>query len=176
MYTVGVISQPQEIEKLKEHKRWQRKNEAKWIQEETEYKADLRPPEHKRTLKETYKSFVVPWLLRDDIDGNVGQVKSHIKALVQNQLRQIQSTNVIMTLWLRLETQTWNELLIWPWGSTKDIGNNTSNSHIRVEMPFYSFMIGFFEGKNIAQLMQCLFTHSKTSRKPSIYLRSRLIS
>ena len=108
MYTVGVISQPQEIEKLKEHKRWQRKNEAKWIQEETEYKADLRPPEHKRTLKETYKSFVVPWLLRDDIDGNVGQVKSHIKALVQNQLRQIQSTNVIMTLWLWLETQKWN--------------------------------------------------------------------
>ena len=43
----------------------------------------------------------MPGLLKADFDRINGRVKSHINALIQEQLKKMQSTKVIMTLWVR---------------------------------------------------------------------------
>ena len=40
----------------------------------------------------------MPGLLKGYIDGIDGQVKPHVKALIEDQLKEMQSTKVIMTL------------------------------------------------------------------------------
>lgn len=42
-------------------------------------------------------------LTRGDTNDYVDQIKPHTKALIESQLNEMQSTNVIMTLWVELE-------------------------------------------------------------------------
>ena len=43
----------------------------------------------------------MPGLSRADIDSYVDQVQPHVKALIVDQLKEMQSTKVIMTSWIR---------------------------------------------------------------------------
>lgn len=52
-------------------------------------------------LKGANRKFVVPVLPKGDMDGYVDWAKPHIKTLIEEQLKSIQSTNVIMRLWVR---------------------------------------------------------------------------
>ena len=65
--------------------------------EKTEGNIDLTATKNERTLKGAYSSFVIPRELKTDIDGYFDQAKLHAKALVEDQLKQIQSVKVIFT-------------------------------------------------------------------------------
>ena len=62
---------------------------------------DLTPHEHERALKGAYRSFVIPGVPNTDIDGYFDQTKPHIKTLIKNQLKEMGSVKIIMTLWVR---------------------------------------------------------------------------
>ena len=81
--------------------------EAREEEEETteqtreEDNIDLTPQEDEIALKGAYRSFVIPGTPKADTDSYFGQTKPHIKALIEDQLKEMQSAKVIMTLWLR---------------------------------------------------------------------------
>ena len=68
---------------------------------------DLTPHEHERALKGAYRSFAIPGAPKTDIDSYFDQTKPHIKMLIKNQLKEMGSANIIMTLWVR-----WKKLRI----------------------------------------------------------------
>ena len=71
--------------------------EAKKENQEKE-DVDLRPHEHKRELKGAYRSFVIPGTPKTDIDSYFDQTKPHIRTLIENQLKELGSAKIIMTL------------------------------------------------------------------------------
>ena len=64
-------------------------------EEDTEDKFDLTATENEKALKEVHKIFLMSRLQRDIY---VDQIKPHIKTLIEDQLKKMQSTRVIMTL------------------------------------------------------------------------------
>ena len=75
--------------------------EAEEKQQEEEEDVNLTPHEHERVLKGAYGSFVIPGTSKRDIDSYFDQNKPHIKTLIRNQLKEMGSTKIIMTLWVR---------------------------------------------------------------------------
>ena len=59
---------------------------------------DLIPHEHERVLKGTCRSLVVPVAPKIDIDSCFDQTKSHIKTLIKNEVKEMGSAKVIMSL------------------------------------------------------------------------------
>ena len=75
-------------------------DEARKENQEEEEDVDLTPHEHERALKGAYRSFVIPGVPKTDIDSYFDQTKPHIKTLIKNQLKEMGSTRIIMTLWV----------------------------------------------------------------------------
>ena len=69
-------------------------------QEEGDDDVDLTPHEHERALKGAYRTFVISGAPKTDIDSYFDQTKPHIKTLIKNQLKEMGSTRIIMTLWV----------------------------------------------------------------------------
>ena len=67
-------------------------------EEEEEGDVDLTPYEHERVLRGAYRSFVIPGTSKTDIDSYFDQVKPQIKTLIENQLKEMRSAKIIMTL------------------------------------------------------------------------------
>ena len=61
---------------------------------------DLTLHKHERALKGAYRSFVIPGRPKTDIDSYFDQTKPHMKTLIENQLKEMGSTKVNMTLWI----------------------------------------------------------------------------
>ena len=74
--------------------------EAGEEQQQEEEEIDLTPHEHERALKGAYRSFVIPGAPKTDIDSYFDQTKPHIKTLIKNQLKEMGSAKIIMTLWV----------------------------------------------------------------------------
>ena len=70
-------------------------------QQQQQEDVDLTPHEHERALKGAYRSFVIPGAPTTDIDSYFDQTKPHIKTLIKNQLKEMGSSKIIMTLWVR---------------------------------------------------------------------------
>ena len=70
------------------------------VEKKAEEDVDLTPNEHERALKGAYRSFVIPGTRKTDIDSYFDQTKPHIKKLVKNQLKELRSAKIIMTLWV----------------------------------------------------------------------------
>ena len=88
-----------------------------------------------------------------DIHSYFNQAKPHIKTLIKNQLKEMTSAKIIITLYVR-----WKKPI-----DLEDAKNDgTGDNYIRVEMPFNSLMTGFFEGSDINNLIQRMLTHIKT--------------
>ena len=133
-------------------------------EEEEEDNIDLTPQEHKRALKGAYRSFAIPGTSKTDIDSYFDQTKPHIKALIEDQLKEIQSAKAIMTLWVRWKkpVKLAITLDLKDVEGAQDAGGNTGDNYIRVEMPFNSLMTEFFEGSDTDELIQRVFTYIKT--------------
>ena len=69
-------------------------------QEEEEQNIDLTPHEHERALKGVYRSFAIPGTPETEIDSYFDQTRPHIRTLIENQLKEIGSKKIIMTLWV----------------------------------------------------------------------------
>ena len=69
-----------------------------------------------------------------------------------------------MTLWVRWKKPVKLAITLDPEDveGVQDIGGNTSDNYIRVEMPFNSMMTEFFEGSDINNLIQLIFASIKT--------------
>ena len=150
-------------ERLKDIAEKEAEEEAKeWQQEEEDI--DLTPYEHERALKGAYRTFWKPVAPKTDIDSYFDQTKPHIKMLIKNQLKEIGSAKIIMTIWVRWKKPIMPllELGTEDAENAQEINGNTSDNCIKVEMPFNSLMTGFFEGNDINESMQHMLAHIKT--------------
>ena len=75
-------------------------SEAKKGNEEEE-DIDLTPHENEREFKGAFKSFAIPGAPKTGIDSYFDQTKPHIKTLIKNQLQEMGSAKIIVTLWVR---------------------------------------------------------------------------
>ena len=132
--------------------------------EEEEDNIDLTPQEHERALKEAYKSLVIPGTPKTDTDSYFDQIKPHIKALIEDQLNEMQSAKVTKTLWVRWKKPVKLPITLDPKDveGAQDIGDNTGDNYIKVKMPFNNLMIKIFEVSDIDGLIQRMFAHIKT--------------
>ena len=91
-------------------------------------------------------------------------IKPNIKILIENQLKELRSAKIIMTLWV-----TWKkpvepliELDPEDLEDAQDLDDGiTGDNYIRVEMPFNSLMTEFFEGNDTNDLIQRMLAHIK---------------
>ena len=67
-------------------------------EEEEEEDVDLTPHEYERALKGAYRSFMMPGKPKTDIDSYLEEAKSYIKIVIENQLKEMGSAKIIMTL------------------------------------------------------------------------------
>ena len=117
---------------------------------------DLTPHEHERALKGAYRNFVIPGAPKTDIDSYFDQTKLHIKTLIKNQLKEMGSAKIIMTLWVRWKKRIMPLIELDPEDAknAQDLDDGiTGGNYVRVEMPFNSLMTEFFEGSDINDLI-----------------------
>ena len=120
--------------------------EAEEVEEED---IDLTTHEHKRILREAYRSFVIPGTPKTDIDSYFDQTKPLLKTLIKNQLNEMESAKIIMTLWLvwKKPIEPLNELDPEDVKNAQELNDDTSDNYIRVEMPFNRLMREFLLGQ-----------------------------
>ena len=135
------------------------------MEKEAEEDVDLTPHEHERASKGAYRGFVIPATRKTDIDSYFNQTKPHIKKLIKNQLKELRSAKIIMTLWviwkkpikLLIELDPEDEK------NAQELDDGiTVDNYTRVEMSFNSLMTEFFQGSDINDLIQRMLAHIKT--------------
>ena len=133
-------------------------------QEEGEEDVDLTPQEHRRALKGACRSFVMAGKPKTDIDSYFEQAQPRIKMLIEEQLKEMESEKIIMTLWVRWKKPVKLAITLDPEDAegAQDIRGKTSDNYTRVEMPFNSLLTEFFEGSDINDLIQRMLAHIKT--------------
>ena len=126
-------------------------------EQQQEEDIDLTLHGHERALKGAYRSFVIPGAPKTDIDSYFDQTKLHIKTLIKNQLKEMGSAKIIMTLWVRWKKRIMPLIELDPEDAknAQDLDDGiTGDNYIRVEMPFNSLMTEFFEASDINDLIQ----------------------
>ena len=90
---------------------------------------------------------MIPVTSKSDVDGYLDQVKPHIKTLIKDQLKEMQPTKVVMTLWVRCRNPVKLVITLDPEHveGAQDIGCNTINNYTRPEMPYNSLMTDFLK-------------------------------
>ena len=99
-----------------------------------------------------------------DIDSYFDQTKPHIKTLIKNQLKEMRSAKIIMTLWLRWKKPVMSLIKLGPEDAknVQDLDGSTGDNYIKVEMSFNTLMTESFEGSDINDLIQGILAHIKT--------------
>ena len=93
LYNRMVENMGYEQEKLKDIVEKERVEE-----QQKEEDVDLTLHEHERALKRAYRRFVIPGAPKADIDSYFDETKPYIKTLIKNQLKEMGSAKIIMTL------------------------------------------------------------------------------
>ena len=138
--------------------------EAEEEQQQEEEDVDLTPHKYERALKGAYRSFVIPGAPKTDIDSYFNQTKPRIKTLIKNQLKEMVSAKIIMTLWVRWKRRVMPliKLDLEDTKNARDLDDGiTADNCIRVEMPFNSLMTEFFQGSDINDLIQRMLAYIK---------------
>ena len=107
---------------------------------------------------------MIPGVPNTDIDGYFDQTKPHIKTLIKNQLKEMGSAKIIMTLWVRWKKRIMLliELHADDAKNAQDLDDGaTCNNYIRVEMPFNSLMTEFFDISDINDLIELMLAYIK---------------
>ena len=133
-------------------------------EEEYEEDIDLTPHEHERALNRAYRSFVMPGKPKTDIDSYFDQGKPYIKMLIENQLKEMGSVKIIMTLWVIWKKPI--KLLIKDPEDAKNAQgpDDSANDNIyyeKIEMPFNSVMTEFFDASDINDLIERMLAYIK---------------
>ena len=120
--------------------------------------------QQQRALKGAYRSFVIPGTPKTDIHSYFDQTKPHVKTLIKNQLKEMGSAKIIMTLWVRWKKRIMPLIELDPEDAknAQDLDDGiTGDNYIRVEMPFNSLMTEFFEASDINDLIQRMLAYIK---------------
>ena len=106
---------------------------------------------------------MIPGAPKTDIDSYFDQTKPHIKTLIKNQLKEMESAKIIMALWVRWKKRIMPLIELGPEDAenAQDVVGNNSDNYIRVNMPFNSLVTEFFEGSDIYDLIQGMLAHIK---------------
>ena len=114
-------------------------------EKQQEEDVDLTPHEHERALKGACRSFVIPGSPKTDTDSYFERTKPHIKTLIKNQLKEMGSAKIIMTLWVRWKKPIMPLIELDPEDAknAQDVDSITAYNCIRHEMPFNSLMTDF---------------------------------
>ena len=107
---------------------------------------------------------MIPGAPKTDIDSYFDQTKPHIKTLIKNQLKEMGSAKIIMTLWVRWKKRIMPLIELDPEDAknAQDLDDGTTgDNYIRVEMPFNSLMTEFFEASDINDLIQRMLAYIK---------------
>ena len=112
-------------------------------------------------MREDYRSFVIPGIRQVEIDSYVDQATPYIQALIEDQLKEMQSTKVIMKLWVIEKKLAISAITLDSEDAEgpQDIGDNTGDNYIKVEQSFNRLMAESFEGSNIEEVIQHIFEH-----------------
>ena len=104
-----------------------------------------------------------------DIDGYLDRAKPNIKTLIEDQMKEMQPTEVIMTLWVGRKKHVKSAILLDPedMDGAEDIKGNTDYKYIWKKIPFNTFMTVFFEDRDITELIQHMFAYKKTRMEKS---------
>ena len=144
-------------------------------EQQSEEDIDLTPHEHERELKRAYRSFVIPGAPKTDIDSYFDQSKPHIKTLIKNQLKEMGSAKIIMTLWVRWKKRIMPLIELDPEDAknAQDLDDGTTgDNYIRVEMPFNSLMTEFFDASDINDLIERMLLYIRTQIENSKFSES----
>ena len=107
---------------------------------------------------------MIPGTRKTDIDSYFDQPKLHIKTLIENQLKEMESAKIIMTLYVRRKKSIEQLIELDPEDAknAQEFDDGTGDNYIRVEMPFNILMTEFFKGSNINDLIRRMLAHIKT--------------
>ena len=100
---------------------------------------------------------MIPGLPKTGIDSYFDQTKLHIKTLIENQLKEMGSAKIIMTVWVIWKNPI--KLLIKLPEDTKnaqELDDDTTDDiyYEKTEMPFNRLMTGFFDASDINDLIE----------------------
>ena len=90
-----------------------------------------------------------------DDDSYFDLAKPHIKALIGNQLKEMGSAKIIMTLWVLWKKPIKGLIKLDPDDTTDDI------YYEKIDMPFNSLMTEFFDASDISDLIECMLAYIK---------------
>ena len=124
-------------------------------EDECEEDVYLTPHEHERALKGAYRSFMMPGKPKTDVDSYFDQAKPYIKALVENQLKEMGSAKIMLTLWVLWKKPIKRLIKLGPDDTTDDIYNG------KIDMLFNSLMTEFFDASDIDDLIERMLAYIK---------------
>ena len=138
---------------------------------------DLTLHEHERALKGACRSFVMVDLPKTDIDSYFDQNKRYIKTLIENQLKEMGSVKIIMTLWvvwkkpIKLLTKLPEDAK-----NAQELDDGTTDDiyYEKIEMPFNSLMTEFFDASDINDLIECMLAYIKAQTENPKFSESGL--
>ena len=122
---------------------------------EKEEDVDLTPHEHERALKGAYMSLIMPGKHKTDVDSYFDQAKPCIKALIENQLKEMGSVKIILTQWVFWKKTMKQLIKLDPDDTTDDI------NYEKIDIPSSSLMTKFFGASDIDDLLECMFAYIK---------------
>ena len=99
--------------------------------QEEEGDINLTPHEHERALKGAYRSLVIPSAPKADVDSYFDQTKPHIKTLIKNQLKEMGSAKITMTLWVMKPIMLLIALDPEDAENAQDVDGGTGDNYIR---------------------------------------------
>ena len=122
---------------------------------------NLTPHENERAFKRAFRSSEIARAPKTDIDSYFDQIKPHIKALIEKQLKEMASAKVIMTLWVRWKKPVESLIKLHPEDAenAQGISGSTGDNSTMMEMPFNILMTEFFQGSDINELIQRMTAH-----------------
>ena len=118
---------------------------------------------------------MIPGAPKTDIDSYFDQSKPHIKTLIKNQLKEMGSAKIIMTLWVRWKKRIMPLIELDPEDAknAQDLDDGTTgDNYIRVEMPFNSLMTEFFDASDINDLIERMLLYIRTQIENSKFSES----
>ena len=108
---------------------------------------------------------MIPGTPKTDIDSYFDQTKPHIRTFIKNQLNELGSAKIIMTLWVRWKKPIMPVIELDPEDAknAQDLDDGiTGDNYIRVKMPFNSIMTEFFQGSDNNDLIERMLAYIKT--------------
>ena len=115
-------------------------------EEQQQEKIDLTPQEHETALKDAYRSFRSPGLPKTDVDTYIEKITPYMKTLINQQIREMASAKAQLCMWIKWKRE--------------DIHGEVHE--IIVEKAFNSKMMEIFQGSNIDEILEKMFTYIKT--------------